>query len=446
MSSLDSLRIRLRAQYTGWPARQRLVWEAIALLRAALCLWGGPKHPRYHAWLAEACRRTSLQSLRNFLQPRVSALLSGPQASIWREQKVGWEPYLADMARFPANEISASILLKAPQENGEKGVLYSSFEYNWLKLAQHPKAKEFFARYTLVGASSWSPGNFGVMASMAGLSDSPVFLGVSNASDLDGYRMLSPVIDPVMQLASDWIHPGYYRPKPRQERSIDILMVANWLPFKRHWLLFEALRSLPSHLRVVLIGIAAPGRTEQVLRAEAEAFGVTQKIEFHTNLSIDEVTGFQCDAKLAVVMSHREGSCVVVAESLFADTPVILMEDAVIGSKAYINPQTGALANRSNFPQQIERLLATNPALAPRDWAIKHISCLISSARLNEILRNRSQQEGRPWTTDIAPLCWRHMPRHVDPAEGERLEQARLLLASELGINVHPAARSELLP
>jgi len=47
------------------------------------------------------------------------------------------------------------------------------------------------------------------------------------------------------------------------------------------------------------------------------------------------------------VLSRREGSCVVVAESMFADTPVALLDNAVIGSRAFINDQTGRFSRRT---------------------------------------------------------------------------------------------------
>jgi hypothetical protein len=64
-------------------------------------------------------------------------------------------------------------------------------------------------------------------------------------------------------------------------------MVANFSLFKRHWLLFRALRRMRRDLRVTLIGIPLPGRGERELRAEARAFGVAQDLEILTNANIE---------------------------------------------------------------------------------------------------------------------------------------------------------------
>src|SRR5690606_15111009 len=139
-----------------------------------------------------------------------------------------------------------------------------------------------------------------------------------------------PAIKPVHLLASDLIDPRMYSPRPHHQRDIDILVVSHWHRFKRHWVLFEALAKLPSHLRVVLVGRDAEGRTIDSLVREAAAFGVTQNLEFHYDLTIDEVNALYCRSKLSGIFSAREGSCVAIAESLFADTPVVVMKGAHI--------------------------------------------------------------------------------------------------------------------
>jgi len=72
-------------------------------------------------------------------------------------------------------------------------------------------------------------------------------------------------------------------------------------------------------IRVVLIGQDADGRTVDDVFREAKAFGVADRIQMIQDASIDEVTKHQCNSKTSIILSAREGSCVVVAESLFAD-------------------------------------------------------------------------------------------------------------------------------
>lgn len=219
---------------------------------------------------------------------------------------------------------------------------------------------------------------------------------------MERLALMRPVVEPVPILASDWINPDDFVPKQRAARTIDILMVADWKPLKRHWLLFEALRDMRHDLRVVLVGRNAPGRTENEIRA--------------------------------------------VTESLFADTPVAMMAEAHIGSKAYLNPQTGVLLVRRGLARSLERFLDESDRFSARKWAIENISCVKTSARLNTLLRNWAQKTGRPFTEDIAELCWRYVPGYSYPEDEARLapEVASLNRTYGLEFEKFPGERASL--
>jgi glycosyltransferase involved in cell wall biosynthesis len=303
-----------------------------------------------------------------------------------------------------------------------------------MRLLAHHDAAAVLRDYYLVGATSGARNDYAAMASFSGLNSDPLFIGVSNLADLEPLRILRPVIEPLPIMAGDWVNPDHFAPKPHHDRTIDILMVAAWSELKRHWLLFEALRHMPRNLRVVLVGRNDVGRTEKEIRAEARAFGALQDLELHTNLEIDEVNALQCDARISAIFTKREGSCVAVPESLFADTPVAMMQEAYIGSKAYINDRTGILVRRRGLARRLQRFLEESERFTPRQWALENISCMRTTRRLNEMLRMHSLQTGRPWTTDIASLCWRYVPSYVDPAEKRRLAPAVEALAREHGV------------
>src|SRR5690606_36046359 len=106
---------------------------------------------------------------------------------------------------------------------------------------------------------------------------------------------------------------------------------------------------------------------------EAAAFGVRQTLEFHYDLTIEEVNSLYCRARMTGVFSRREGSCVAVSESLFADTPVVLMRNAHIGARKYINHETGRLADRRGLARTIRSMLSERTGFAPRAWALQNI-------------------------------------------------------------------------
>jgi glycosyltransferase involved in cell wall biosynthesis len=386
-------------------------------------------------FLLKACRRLNFGPTRPLLRRQLEPFLVGSKSDLARRERVGWGRYYGSFGKLGTQKaLTTSLVLKAPAPGGEKGVLYCSFEYNWMRLAAHYDAAAVLKDYYLVGATSWSPTDYASMAVFAGLSSDPLFVGVSNLADLAPLGILRPIIEPLPTMASDWTNPEHFAPKPHRERTIDIIMVANWSRVKRHWLLFEALRDMPRNLRVVLVGRNDVGRTEREIRAEARAFGALQDLELYTNLEIDQVATLLCDSRISTIFTKREGSCVAVAESLFADTPVAMMEGAHVGSKAYINERTGILMRHRGLAGQLQRFLEESEAYSPRSWAVDNISCTKTSARLNETLRAHSLRTRRPWTTDIAPMCWHYVPTYVNPADELRLKPAVEELTRKHGV------------
>lgn len=376
-------------------------------------------------FMFEQCRR----ALKPWLEPeRVDA---------WRTHKIGWGRYYGNFGAIDSNRaLTTSLLLKEPGPNGEKGVLYCSFEFNWMKLLANHDIRAFLSEYLLVGASSYSPGDHRVLASLCGLSSDPLFLGISNRKDIEQYRLFAPYIQPVPIMACDWVDADDFHPVPHRERTIDILMVAHFAHLKRHWILFEALSRMRPDLRVTLIGRNGNGRNAQSLRDDAKAFGVRQELTILTNVEFDDVIRHLCNAKVSLVLTRREGSCVSVTESMFADTPVILMQGSHIGSGAYINRHTGRFATRANLPQVLNELIEKPGLCSPRQWATDHISARIASRKLNHILQQHCLSAGQPWTRDIAPLCWRYVPRYLDSIDQVRLRAGVERLRAQHGIEL----------
>jgi glycosyltransferase involved in cell wall biosynthesis len=418
-------RCRERASTSAWAGN---VSGALLLLR--YLLRRGPLEARLSA-LTTAARRITHPALRRPLALLLRPWLRPQAIAVWHTRRIGWTRYADDLKQAA---LTTSLVLKAPGPDGERGVLYCSFEYNWLRLAAHPGALRLLADYVLVGASSWSPPDYAAMASIAGVAPDPVFIGISNRADVKSYAVLAPRVRAAPIMASDWINPDWYAPRPAGERDLDILMVANFSRFKRHDLLFDALSRMRRDLRVALIGIPAPGRSEAVLRAEARAAGVLQDLEFVTNAPIETVTEYQCRAKTSVILSRREGSCVAVAESLFAGCPVAMPRHAHVGSKAYINPATGVLVGESRLDRALSAFVEASPSYRPREWALAHITCHDASRTLNALLRRFAESQRRPWRRDIAPMCWRYVPSYVDPADEARLAPEVERLRNDYGV------------
>ncbi len=328
---------------------------------------------------------------------------------IWMEKRLGWNRY-ADALATPA--LTRSVILKKPDANGEKGVLVLTFEYNWLRLlALVPDLTALEKEYDFIFSTSSSPSNYTMLGLALSRLKGPVFVQACNYGEIPDIEALHPRIRCIPMLPCDWIAPEFSLPRPRAERDVDILMVAGWAPVKRQWQFYDALSRMPAGLRVVMIG-QAEGRFDiEHARREAKLFGARQEIAFHQSLPIEEVAEFQGRAKISLIFSRREGCCVAVTESFFADTPVGLIADAHIGPLDYLNEQTGVRLDRGkDIAPQLLAFLRDAETYQARKWAEERISCEVSARKLNTFLREVAKAEGRPWTRDLVTPCWRPHP------------------------------------
>ncbi len=272
----------------------------------------------------------------------------------------------------------------------EKGVVFFSFEYQWLKILRHTDVRAFAERYTVVTAPTWSPPHHLVCFLFPKAFPGPVFSLISNEQDLEIFPRFAPNYVMVPLFASSWVNPAYYNVVPPEKKDIDLIMVANFGIYKRHVALFKALRDMPKTLRVVLVGQEQDGRTAATLRAEARCFGVAERFEVRCNVSNEELADSLARARVSTILSRREGSCVVVVESMFAGTPVGLLETAEIGSKHFINDQTGRLLRERTLGADLTDFIVNAGSYRPRQWAEQNLSCVRSTATLNEVVKKHA--------------------------------------------------------
>jgi glycosyltransferase involved in cell wall biosynthesis len=301
----------------------------------------------------------------------------------------------------PRAEIPKSILLKPPISAEEKGLLCIHFEEQWLRLLRSPHVADIARRYDLLlGPSSSPPPDLELLLAVK-IWPGRLYTLLSHFDDAATMRRLSDRLVPVPLLASSWVDPAAFDPYLGRPKRLDLVMVANFARFKRHWLFFNTLRRLPAHYRVRLLGVPLDGRTEHDLREEARAFGVADRFELIVRPTRAQVMESLCQARVSLIFSGLEGSCIAVAESLFADTPVGLFRTARIGSRAFINPQTGVLLERRRLAEQIQHFVERSADFRPRAWALANVSCHRSRDVLNDVFRHAALREGRPWTRDL---------------------------------------------
>ncbi len=346
-------------------------------------------------------------------------------------------------ATISRTDLPKAIILKPPISTEEKGLLHIAFEDQWLRLLRSNQAAAVARRYDLLLGPSWSPPPDLALLLAAGTWSGRAFTLLSNQEDAAAMTALSDRLVPVPLLASSWVNPAVYDDCLPRAKVYDIVMLANFARFKRHWLFFHTLRSLPRHFRVLILGVPLGDRNEQALRDEARTFGVEDRFDLIVRPTRAQVVEGLCRAKASLIFSRREGSCIAVAESLFADTPVGLFRDARIGSKAFINEWTGRLLDRRGLPEQIVRFVEESGRFRARSWAMEHISCHRSHEVLNETLRAQARLDGRPWTRDVVAMQNDLVPSYLDTETAAEMDEWKADFARRYGIRVGTAASGQ---
>ncbi len=361
--------------------------------------------------------------LKRLASKQLGASLDGDASLRWRAGQIGWERYRSMIKNSP--HVSRTVMVKAPGPNGERGVLITYFEYNFQRLlAGIQDFKQFTDRYSIIYSTSWSPTNYHLLASLVAETSGPVWIQACNYGEISALEALHPRVRCLPTLPCDWLGPDYYPVKPAAERDIDLLVVSNWAPFKRHWALFNALRDLPPEWKVVCVGQPETGHTLADIKRLQQRFGAPQTIEYHERLAIDQVTALQVRSKVGAVFSRHEGCCVAATETLMAGAALALIEGARVGPLAYIDESTGVALRESHLAEDLRRAVAEADHMRPRAFAESRLSCHESARRLTDLLKREALAEGRPWTQDIETPVWRPYPRLLREASQQKLEPA----------------------
>jgi glycosyltransferase involved in cell wall biosynthesis len=406
------------------------------LVRGVLCRWklwrdrpaADPQGlARSIVGLCAAARLANSDAAQARIQERIVARVR--QLDL---RRLDWTEFIRDIDT-PC--LGKGVILKPYRGPRERGVVFVSFEIEWARLLRLKDPDDFARRYTVVVAPSSSPHNLVNYVFPAAFPE-PVFTLISNPADRRTLPRVSPRLIVVPLYASHWVNPDLYRPLPRSRRPYDLIMVAAFGKVKRHHVLFKALRRMPRDLRVLLIGQDQDGRTGATIRELARWYGVADRFTLWENQSFQRVTEAFCQARSSVILSRREGSCVVVAESLMADTPPALLEGAEIGSRVFLNERTGRLLRQADLARELTAFVREADRFEPRRWAEENVACRHSSAVLNGILREHALARGEEWTQDIAPLQWAPDPQLVRPEDRAALAPERIAIRERYGLEI----------
>lgn len=334
-------------------------------------------------------------------------------------------------------DLKRSVLLKRYVSRSERGVLLVSFETELSKLARLKKLSELEDRYAIIFLPTWQPFYSDEIFRFAARARRPYWIMPSASSDQQVCANFGPLCKPLPFQASSWVSERAYS-KNDPSKTFDLLMLANFNKYKRHWRLFEAIKDMPASVSIVLAGVPIGNRTIHSLRAEADTFGVTDRVIIRESPTDDEVASLLASAKVFCALSHKEGSYIAIAEALMAGTPVAMFEDAIVGSKEYICADTGWLLSPNQpLGPQLVTCLSRASSLHPGEWAKRHISAEVNFRRLNDLMRGYASEIGEHWSVDLAAFHCRHFEfEYSDPSVEREMRPEYKSIATQFGLKI----------
>jgi len=295
-------------------------------------------------------------------------------------------------------------IIKPSRGVQERGILLVSFENELLKIVSSPSFPQIEENYQIVFIPSWQPFYSAPLFLLAAKAKYDYFIMPSSLSDMPLCKEMGDTCVTIPFHAASWVNEDFY-PEQDVQKDVDLVMIANFSKYKRHWRLFEALKELPKNLTVCLAGVPLRSRTKQSLLKEAEAFGVQDRIRILEGLEDHEIKNLLARSKIFCALSHKEGSYIAVAESLMAGTPVGMYKNALIGTRSYINSETGVFFEPSTpLAPQLITFIDISKNMNPSKWARANISAGKNNEKLNRILQEHALSNGHEWSVDLEPF------------------------------------------
>jgi Glycosyl transferases group 1 len=407
--ALERLRTGWELTRLRWVERARRsvpLWEVLLAVARWLRLVGTPGlRARVVQTGQRSCPYAPLRTeFGRLAQPLMPVLSRSP----W-----GW----LDVKRTGTNRVS---VLKPYVGPGERGVIHLKFSE---VISAFPKSADMACiskYYRLVLEPSWTglcdPGILQYARHAPG-----TIVMAPDSTDYEFLAGLDGKLVPVNLGPCDWVDPRVPESYLGSRKAYDIVVNANWAAWKRHQVLFAALRELPRTLKVALIGGSLDGGTLERIFRIARYYGVEKQLIAFQFIPFTEVMRVVSSSRCAVLLSLKEGANRALSEAMFCDVPVLLLDEHVGGIRKNVVPETGVIAPERELAGALDRLLSSALGLHPRAWAMSNISCVVSTGVLEARVREVALRDGEEWTSGIVVRANSPETKYYDSADEARL-------------------------
>src|SRR5574341_135593 len=343
-----------------------------------------------------------------------------------------YQEYIENLAPTPATSKfftdplrmlgSRLLVLKSPQEN-EKGVIVIDYSFALPLLAKFFDIRRIAEQYHLVLEPSWS-GYCDLDILCYTQYNFPVFVQAFEPRDATFIQHTRSNLIPVPTSTNWWVDHRILKPLPSVKKDVDIIMIASWARFKRHYWFFSALarlRSKGEKPTTVLLGYPTDCTQDDIFML-ARYFGVHKQVEMYEWLSPEEVNQQLNRAKVNIVWSRKEGVNRAIIEGMFAGVPCILRAGLNYGYHyPYINSQTGCFSNERHLPKQLLYMIHNYQQFSPREWVMAHMTCQRATEIIGEAIRCKAREIGENWTQElVVKVCYLNTMRYWDASDMQR--------------------------
>lgn len=332
-------------------------------------------------WLMLEHRLTAGQRLTPAIKRELPSILENLDSLISRDAK----PLALD-----SSSGARALVLRAPHwdEKFTKGVLLIKFTETFASFYRYIDIARLMQFFRIVLEPSWSGYCLPEILLWARYQE-PVIVQASEVSDREFLSQLRTNLVPIEIGASDWVDHRVFRPIT-VEKKFDAVYVANLTPMKRVNVFVRAIsrivRESPRFSAAIVL--SSWGGNQHAFEQMLRFYRVRENITVLMNQTQHEINRILNESRVSVLLSRKEGSNKTLFESMFANTPVILLRNNVGVNKSYINAHTGLLVEEGELPAAMLSFVdGKGSDFQPRDWAIANISPERSTEKLQLKLR-----------------------------------------------------------
>lgn len=338
------------------------------------------------------------------------------------------EEYLLRMKYPKVNDDPARqgdlIVLKPFKGSNEKGVLFIQYDEGVKKFAALFDIRKLAEFYRLVVEPSTSGYQNAMFFLCYGLPADVIF-EAQYEPDYQYIETINRNFHPIRLGAGDWVDPDLFSDGSQTEKKYDVVMIANWLKWKRHHLFFATIAGMRSQIKkVAVIGYPIDGRSLENIRKECVDCGVSDLVDFFERIPPDQVRKVIQQSKTGILLSKEEGANRGIYECFFSNVPVVLSRLNRGVNRDHLNSRTGMLASDKELPEVLSTLLKSYKSFSSRDWALENTGYLNSSKKLNEFIKKLALAAGENWSQDLFAKHNSPHARFADMEDRQRADEA----------------------